>query len=114
MFAYGETVTRLRAPLISDPYSGSATKRDWANAAARSIDDCAVDPGGSVETRTVNREPVVTTPTLYAPFDADVLTGDRIVSASGKWDVEGRGARWRSPFTDWRPGSAFALRRADG
>lgn len=114
MFPYGETVTRLRAPLAADPYSGANTRRNWAQAASLTVPGCAVDPGGSVESRTVNREPIVTTPTLYAPFGADVLAGDRIVSATGTWDVEGHGADWASPFTGWQPGSVFPLRRADG
>ena len=114
MFPYGETVDRLRAPLVADPYSGAATQRDWVNAVSLPIADCAVDPGGSVESRTVNREPIVTTPTLYAPFAADILSGDRIVSASGTWEVDGHGARWASPFTGWQPGAVFPLRRADG
>lgn len=114
-FPHGETVTRLRAPLVADVYSGASTARDWGAAVALSIAGCAVDPGGSSEAPTVNREPVTTTPTLYAPFGADVLTGDRIVSATtGTWDVDGHGARWRSPFTGWEAGSVFPLRRTDG
>lgn len=114
MFSYGETVTRLRAPLVADPYSGAATKRDWSAATSLLIAGCAVSPGQSDETQAVNREPVTTTPTLYAPFDADVLVGDRIVATSGTWDVDGHGARWSSPFTGWQPGSVFQLRRVDG
>lgn len=114
MFGYGETVARLRAPLVADPYSGAATRRDWAVAVSLTIAGCAVDPGQSSEAPTVNREAVTTTPTLYAPYSADVLAGDRIVSASGTWEVDGHGARWSSPFTGWQPGSVFKLRRADG
>lgn len=98
MFPYGETVVRLRAPLVADPYSGAATKRDWSAAASLPIADCVVDPGGS----------------LYGPYDADVIEGDRIVSASGTWDVQGHGAHWVSPFTGWQPGAVWPLRRSDG
>ncbi len=114
MFPYGETVTRLRAPLVADPYSGQATRRDWTAAVALPIADCAVNPGQSSEAPTVNREATTTTPTLYAPYGADVLTADRIVSVTGTWDVDGHGAQWRSPFTGWTPGSTFPLRRVDG
>lgn len=114
MFACGETVTRLRAPLVSDPYSGTTTKRNWAAATGLTIAGCAVDPGQSSETPTVNREAVSTTPTLYAPYGSGVLAGDRIVAASGTWDVDGHGAAWSSPFTGWQPGSVFPLRRTDG
>ena len=113
-FPYGETVTRLRAPLVTDPYSGAATKRDWSAATSLPIEGCGVDPGQSHEAPTVNREAVRSTPTLYAPPAADVLSGDRIVSTTGMWDVDGHGVDWSSPFTGWRPGSVFPLRRVDG
>lgn len=114
MFTHGETVTRLRAPMVADPYSGAPTRRDWANATALQIPGCAVDPGGSDETQAVDRVQVVTTPRLFAPAGADVLTSDRIVSASGSWDVLGHGSNWSHPMTGWTPGLTFPLRRSDG
>lgn len=114
-FAHGVTVTRLRAPLVADPYSGESTARDWPNAASLAIEGCAINPGGSVETSTVNREQIVTEPSLLAPFSADVLPADRITDPDGvTWEVEGRGARWRNPFTGTEFGSAFPLRLVEG
>ena len=114
-FGSGVTVTRLRAPLASDAYSGAATVRNWAAAASTAIAGCAIDPGGSVEVRSVNRETVTTTPTLYAPFSADVLPSDRVTDPDGvTWEVTGRGARWRSPFTGSEFGSVFPLRLVEG
>ncbi len=63
-FAHGQTLTRLRAPLVADPYSGELTRRDWAHAQGMPIDGFAVSPGGSVVTDTVNRTQVETKPTL--------------------------------------------------
>lgn len=114
MFGYSETVVRLRAPLVADPYSGAATLRDWVNAARLPIEGCAVNPGGSVESQSVDRAPIVSTPSLLAPYGADVVAGDRIESESGVWDVQGHGAQWRSPLTGHEFGSVFPLRRSDG
>ena len=115
MFTFGVTVARLRAPLAADPYSGEATARDWASAASVSIVGCAIDPGGSSETRTVNREQITTTPTLYAPYGSDVLPSDRITDPAGKtWEVDGYGGQWRSPFTGTEFGDAFPLRLVEG
>lgn len=115
LFAHGVTVTRLRAPLVADPYSGAATKRDWSAAVSVSIEGCAVAPGGSSEVQGVNREQVTTEPTLYAPYGADVLPWDRILDPDGvTWEVVARGGDWRSPFTGWEAGSVFPLRRVEG
>ena len=113
-FTNGETVTRLRAPLIADTYSGTNTKRNWAAAASLSIAGCAVAPSDSTEEQTVARGDVTTTPMLYAPYGSDVLVGDRIVSTTGTWDVHGHGSHWHNPFTGWEPGSTWPLRRVDG
>lgn len=113
-FTNGETVTRLRAPMVADPYSGASTKRNWEAAVPTEIPGCAVDPGGSVQSHTVNRDSVVTEPTLFAPCGTDVVESDRIVSVTGTWDVEGHGSDWVSPFTGHEFGSVFRLRRSDG
>lgn len=114
MLAFGITVTRLRAPLAADPYSGEATARDWANAASASIMGCAINPGESSESRTVNREQITTSPTLYAPFGSDVLPSDRIVAEGVTWEVDGRGGQWRSPFTGTEFGAAFPMHLVEG
>ena len=114
MFTFGVTVTRLRAPLAADPYSGEATARDWANATSASIVGCAIDPGGSSEVHTVNREQITTTPTLYAPYGSDILPADRIVASGVTWEVDGRGGQWMSPFTGTEFGAAFPLRLVEG
>lgn len=115
MFTFGVTVTRLRAPLAADPYSGEATARDWANAASASIAGCAINPGDSSEARTVNREQITSAPTLYAPYGSDVLPSDRITDPDGlTWEVDGHGGQWRSPFTGTEFGAAFPLRLVEG
>lgn len=113
-FGNGVTVTRLRAPLVADPYSGAATKRDWSAAVSVSIEGCAVAPGGSSEVQGVNREQITTEPTLYAPYGSDVLPSDRIMSGGITYEVTGRGGDWRSPFSGWEAGSAWPLRLVEG
>lgn len=114
MFAFSETITRLRAPLVADPYSGALTARDWANAVSVEILGFAVDPGGSRESHTVNREQITTTPTLYGPYAADVVASDRVVAAGATWEVTGNAANWGNPFTGRTPGSVWQLERVEG
>ena len=114
MFAFSETITRLRAPLVADPYSDESTARDWPNAVSTPMLGFAVDPGGSYEARTVNREQVTTNPTLYGPYGADVLASDRVVAAGATWEVTGNAANWRNPFNGSTPGSVWPLARVEG
>ena len=115
---YGETIVRLRAVLVADPYSGEDTKPAWDDEAQPpaelDIPGCAIDPGGSTEPSEVGRESVVTKPTVYAPFGADVLPGDRVVVRGRTWQVDGDPAEWRSPFTGWEPGTVIKLMAVEG
>lgn len=103
-FPYGETVTRLRRGLVSDPYSGEDTLADWATATSVDIELCAVVPGGSIEPSQDAREAVATDFIVYAPTTSDVVAQDRLVVRGLTCDIVGRPADWRSPFVDWWPG----------
>lgn len=114
MFTFGVTVTRLRAPLAVDAYSGAATSRDWTAAVSLSSEGFAVDPGGSVEASTVNREQITTTPTLMGPYGADVAASDRVLVNGVTWEVVGNRSDYLNPFTGWQAGSTWPLRRVEG
>lgn len=118
MFAYGETVTRLRRLTWADPYSGEVSPRPWDDEGhepdALPIADCAFNPGGSAEVAADGRQIVTTTPTVYAPIDADVKAGDRLVARGVVYDVDGNPAAWRNPFTGWEAGLAVTLELVEG
>lgn len=117
MFAFGQTLIRLRAPLVADDYSAEPTLRDWSTAAETPIDGLGVDPGGSVETSTVNREQIITRPQLLWQGDGapDVQASDRFRDATGAvWEVVGHRSDWRHPMTGWVAGSTWPLERVEG
>lgn len=114
MFAFGETVTRLRGAPATDPYSGQATGIDWDTADELDIDGCGFNPGQSSEPLQEARNAVLTQPEVYAPVGSDVLAGDRVVVRGKTYDVDGDPADWRSPFTGWQPGMVIALKRVEG
>ena len=119
MFQFGQAVTRIRASLVADAYNpDAATMRDWTNAAEVTLPaGFAIDPGGSSEFSTVNREQVTTTPTLYWLGDdrPDLVQSDRIRDAAGTvWEINGNSAAWRSPFTAWQAGAVWLLRKVEG
>lgn len=113
-FPYGETVTRLRAGTVTDPYSGEETGQDWDAATSLEIEGCAFNPGLSSEPLQDARNAVLTRPEVYAPAGSDILAGDRLVVRGDTYSVEGRPQDWRSPFTGWEPGLVVALELVEG
>lgn len=114
MFAHGETITRLRATAVTDPYSGQPTGSDWSSPSSLDIPGCGFNPGQSSEPLQEARNAIQTQPEVYAPTGSDILSGDRVVVRGKTYDVDGEPADWRSPFTGWAPGMVIALKRTDG
>ena len=112
MFAHGETVTRLRAAVVVDPYSTEAGE-DWSNPSSLAISGCAFDPGGTGEAIDLARRVITTQPTLYAPAGSDIVASDRLVVRGVTYGVDGDPSDWRNPFTGWQPGLAVALKRSE-
>ena len=113
MFAYGETVTRLRAGVSVDPYSQEVTE-DWSNPSSFDVAGCGFDPGSSGETLDLARNVLITQPKVYAPAGSDIVATDRLVVRGITYEVDGDVAEWRSPFTGWEPGIVVPLKRSEG
>lgn len=88
-----DTITRLRAPMVSD--HGSMVS-DWDNAAEATLTGWSLQPGASAEDLQ-NRDAVRVDWTAYGPYDADVTATDKIRLADGDYSVIGRPERWKSP-----------------
>jgi hypothetical protein len=114
MFAYGETVTRLRLTAAADRFSGEATSADWSNPDELDIPNCAFDPGDSLEPLAAGRDAVLTKPTVYAPSGSDVTALDRLIVRGRTWQVDGDPSDYRSPFSGWRPGMVIHLKAVSG
>lgn len=113
-FPYGETVTRLRATAITDPYSGEQTGLDWSSPSELEIAGCAVASGGSLEPLQDARNAVDSDFDVLAPFGADVRAADRLVVRGLTCEVAGRPFDWRSPFTGWEPGTLIQAKIREG
>lgn len=100
-----ETVTRLRAGTVVDPYSGDITTawvldegQEWATQPS-SIDIVTLapaEPRPSDEPAQVARNAVTAGFTLYLPVDADVTAYDRMLVRGGAYEVLGDPALWLS------------------
>lgn len=113
-FAAGETVTRQRPGLETDPYSGEDVEQDHEAHYELEIPGCAFNPGGSSEPLEAGRSAVITRPEVYAPAGSDILEGDRLVVRGEVYDVDGDVADWRSPFTGWAAGLVVSLVKVEG
>ncbi len=114
MFAFGETVTRLRATPIEDPYSDDETELDWEFPSELDIDHCAVAAGGSTEPVVTAREAVDSDFDVYMPAGVDVTAQDRLRIRGLVCEVAGRPFTWSSPFTGWTPGLVVQAKIREG
>lgn len=113
-FSHGETVTRVRAARVSDPYSGEVERLDWTSTTSAAIPGCGVAPRVSEEPLGEGRALVSTGLVVFAPTGADIGRLDRVIARGETWDVDGDPADWRNPFTGWAPGLAVNLKRIGG
>lgn len=113
-FAFGETVTILRAPSILDEYSGEITGLDWTLATRKTIPGCGIAPISSDEPLRDSRTQVDSMVDVYAPYGADIKALDRLIIRGTTWAVEGDPAVWRHPMTGWQPGTVIRAVKVDG
>ena len=111
---YPETVVRLRAPLVADPYGGQV--RDWSAAVETTVPGVQVQPSESEEPSEAGRASVVTTFRLLTPIgtDLDLLRTDRVRWAGDDWLVDGEVARHKRPSTGTVHHVEAMLRRVAG
>lgn len=113
-YAFGETVTRLRATAATDPFSGEDTALDWDDPGTLDIPGIAVAPGAFVENNTPDRTRVDVSFTLYGDFGDDIEPLDRVVVRGLTCEVIGQRQDWRSPFTGLQAGSVIEVRQVAG
>ena len=113
-FAHPITVVVRRSG--TDPRSGDPLP----DPVDHDIDGCAVAPRASTEATDLGNAVIVGL-TLFAPYGADITATDWVLLPGGDpevdrdwWFVDGDPGDWRSPFTDWRPGTQVALTRQRG
>jgi hypothetical protein len=117
MYAFGETVTRLRGTPVLDPYSQTETTLTWDTPESLFIEGCAVYPssvGGLAETVDVGRDQAEERLTVLMPTGTDVTRQDRLVIRGNTYDVDGFPHDYHHPITGWNPGLAVAAVRKVG
>jgi hypothetical protein len=88
-----ETVTRLRAPYVTDEYGNESSTRDWSQAVSLAITPCTVQPLTGGETLG-ERDARTKRWSLYAPPLVDVLPTDRIVHQGATYEIKGEVRQW--------------------
>lgn len=93
-----DTITRIRAPLVTSPYGDP--ERDWDAATSTPLSGWRIQPmqGSRVNVAdTLPRDGLDRRHRAFGPFASDVLTTDRIEWQGETWRIEGDVDRWRSP-----------------
>lgn len=111
---YGETIQRIRAIPVVDPYSGEESALDWSSVTELNIDGVAVDDSKTTALIEVGREPVVTDFVLYPPAHSDITHADRVRVRGLVCRVEGRPSQPRNPFTGDEPGMVVHANIVEG
>lgn len=114
MFTRGETIFRIRAITITDPYSGEETGKSWDGASETPIANVAVEPRPSTEPVQDARNAVVSGFTLYMKTGTDLTPADRVRVRGVVYDIDGEVADWRNPYTGSRPGLVVQTKRVAG
>lgn len=95
---FGDTLVRVRAPLVEDDYGDPV--RDWAAAERAPLPGWRVQPmqGSRVNVAdTLPRDGLDRQRRAFGPPGADVLTTDRIEWQGVTWTIDGDVDHWRSP-----------------
>lgn len=100
----GYTVTVVRRRLKPRPGSGEPALGPWSEADSHSVDNVGLDRSTSSDVDNGNGDSFLQRAKVFAPADADIEQGDRIVFPFGtEVTVDGIPDRSRSMFTRWRP-----------
>ncbi len=111
LFEHGETVQRL-------PYTHTTTSGRGIETHHRGtpvdVDGAGFEPEGSYDVLDPSRQSVVTQPTLMVEFDRETHPLDQWRCRGDLYEVDGKPAAWRNPFTGWEAGQVIKLRRVTG
>ena len=104
---FGETVTRLRATTVANPYSAEVEAEDWTAPGELAIRGVGFEPSGT-EVVTVDGATTYRRARFLLPFGADVTEADRIVRADGTtYRAAAPRADFINPLTGRRAGSVI-------
>lgn len=89
-----QTITRLRPGTKTD--SRDSKIPDWSTATEKTIEGCSIQPASTSLTQDGRVLGISDSVTIYAPANADVQAGDRIVANGETYVINGDPRRWPS------------------
>lgn len=113
-FAFGQTVTRLRAKKATDPYSERDIGRDWSDPERATMAGVWVSASSSTPGSDATRQQVTTSKSLYGTPGLDIRVGDRIDTGADVYQVVAVPAADTNPFTGWQPVQEVPLELVEG
>lgn len=116
-FPEGDTVYRLRAAPVWDPYAEKWVEGDWTTPDTLELPGAYVAQSSTSAVGNATRSQALEAKSLYCDPDADVIEGDRIrLGGPGGpiFPLDGIPAADKNPWTGWRPVREIPLARATG
>lgn len=111
MYTFGEPVV-FEARVVGAEDSHGNPIDSWA--APVTVQGCAFDPGASQEVFEPGRNPVTSSPRVFAPAGTVVTARSRVTVRGQLYLVDGDPAVWVNPYTGSAPGVSVTLERVDG
>lgn len=117
-FPYGRDVTRLRARLAEDEYSGELVEGDWSDPDELVIEGAFIAQTSTTALGDATREQALESKSLFCGGDVDIQKGDRIrdgAVGAPTYTIDGiPPAADTNPFTGWTPPREIPLTRSVG
>lgn len=111
MYPFGESVIFEARVLGAEDDHGNPIE---TYAAPVTVQGCAFDPGASQEVYEPGRNPVTSSPRVFAPAGTVVTARSRVTVRGQVYLVDGDPADWRNPYTGSTPGVVVTLEKVNG
>ena len=117
--AYGDYVEVLSAVMVSSPYSSEPTP-DWTAPSARGIPVPVLVYAAAANDTPTPSAPAMVLDTLVAilPYGDPITRDDRLKVLTGPYagtyEIDGRPAHWRTPWSGWEAGCEVHLKEVTG
>lgn len=106
---------RLRATAVPDPYDpDSPGVPDWSNPDILEFEGFLTESTSTILPDSVRGQVSTSGVLTVTDPDLDIKVGDRVRQGGKIWQITGRPAKDKSPFTGWQPTLEITIQQLEG